>query len=107
MPIIWRKLVARPRNVPTEPRWMPQKRAGFVDAPGPKCYLQRVTAHSSSGLGHRPLKAEIRGSNPLCATTRPGSPCRVDWFKKPALLRGFFGSCCPVSLVESEEFGQV
>ena len=25
-------------------------------------------AHSSSGLGHRPLKAEIRGSNPLCAT---------------------------------------
>jgi hypothetical protein len=27
-----------------------------------------VEAHSSSGLGHRPLKAEIRGSNPLCAT---------------------------------------
>src|SRR5215211_3425457 len=26
-------------------------------------------AHSSSGLGHRPLKAEIRGSNPLCATS--------------------------------------
>ena len=25
-------------------------------------------AHSSSGPGHRPLKAEIRGSNPLCAT---------------------------------------
>jgi len=32
-----------------------------------------VEAHSSSGLGHRPLKAEIRGSNPLCATTRPTS----------------------------------
>ena len=28
-----------------------------------------VTAHSSSGLGHRPLKAEITGSNPVCATT--------------------------------------
>ncbi len=24
-------------------------------------------AHSSSGLGHRPLKAEITGSNPVCA----------------------------------------
>src|SRR5207302_9240877 len=27
------------------------------------------SAHSSSGLGHRPLKAEITGSNPVCATT--------------------------------------
>ena len=26
-------------------------------------------AHSSSGLGHRPLKAETTGSNPVCATT--------------------------------------
>jgi hypothetical protein len=26
------------------------------------------TAHSSSGLGHRPLKAKITGSNPVCAT---------------------------------------
>ena len=25
-------------------------------------------AHSSSGPGHRPLKAEITGSNPVCAT---------------------------------------
>ena len=25
-------------------------------------------AHSSSGLGHRPLKAKITGSNPVCAT---------------------------------------
>ncbi len=25
-------------------------------------------AHSSSGLGRRPLKAEITGSNPVCAT---------------------------------------
>jgi hypothetical protein len=29
-------------------------------------------AHSSSGLGHRPLKAEIAGSNPACATD-PGN----------------------------------
>ncbi len=31
-------------------------------------------AHSSSGLGHRPLKAEIRGSNPLCATSNLLTP---------------------------------
>ena len=31
-------------------------------------------AHSSSGQGHRPLKAKIRGSNPLCATIIPPSP---------------------------------
>ena len=27
-----------------------------------------AAAHSSSGQGHRPLKAEITGSNPVCAT---------------------------------------
>jgi hypothetical protein len=27
-----------------------------------------TTAHSSSGLGHVPLKDEITGSNPVCAT---------------------------------------
>ena len=32
-----------------------------------ECWMP-PTAHSSSGPGHRPLKAEIRGSNPLCAT---------------------------------------
>src|SRR5579883_1074970 len=32
-------------------------------------------AHSSSGPGHLPLKEEIRGSNPLCATcSRPWAP---------------------------------
>ena len=31
-------------------------------------------ARSSSGLGHRPLKAEIRGSNPLRATKRAKTP---------------------------------
>ena len=35
-----------------------------------------ITAHSSSGLGHRPLKAEITGSNPVCAT-RTLSACTV------------------------------
>ena len=29
-------------------------------------------AHSSSGLGRRPLKAEITGSNPVCATNEGG-----------------------------------
>jgi hypothetical protein len=27
-------------------------------------------AHSSSGQGHRPLKAETTGSNPVCATAK-------------------------------------
>ena len=27
--------------------------------------------HSSRGPGHRPLKAEITGSNPVCGTNRP------------------------------------
>jgi hypothetical protein len=68
--------------VPIESRWASLTKAGLVDAPRPKCYLRNVKAHSSSGLGHRPLKAEIRGSNPLCATTRLskmlrfGTPCR-------------------------------
>ena len=31
--------------------------------------LPLCVAHSSSGPGRRPLKAEITGSNPVCATT--------------------------------------
>jgi hypothetical protein len=38
-----------------------------------------IEAHSSSGLGHRPLKAEITGSNPVCATNR--SPLNSDEWK--------------------------
>ena len=34
-------------------------------------------AHSSSGLGHRPLKAEITGSNPVCATKKSWDNCGV------------------------------
>ena len=30
--------------------------------------VTNLGAHSSSGLGHRPLKAETTGSNPVCAT---------------------------------------
>jgi hypothetical protein len=32
-------------------------------------------AHSSSGLGHLPLKEEITGSNPVCATNDEIAPC--------------------------------
>jgi hypothetical protein len=35
----------------------------------PQLLILWDAAHSSSGQGHRPLKAKIRGSNPLCATT--------------------------------------
>ena len=30
--------------------------------------LLKLVAHSSRGLGHLPLKEEITGSNPVCAT---------------------------------------
>jgi hypothetical protein len=33
---------------------------------GPEC--PAGVAHSSRGLGHLPLKEEITGSNPVCAT---------------------------------------
>jgi hypothetical protein len=32
-------------------------------------------AHSSRGLGHLPLKEEITGSNPVCATKDKNTPC--------------------------------
>jgi hypothetical protein len=44
-------------------------------------------AHSSSGLGHRPLKAETRGSNPLCATNSSNFRREPE---KPAFVRGLF-----------------
>ena len=40
-------------------------------APQPSFFrssLRPLKAHSSRGQGHRPLKAEIAGSNPACAT---------------------------------------
>src|SRR3954466_763477 len=35
----------------------------------PPIRAQRPAPHSSRGPGHRPLKAEIIGSNPICGTT--------------------------------------
>ena len=50
-------------------------------------YLAVDVAHSSSGPGHRPLKAEIRGSNPLCATNlEDANPERT--------AKTFQGFCC-------------
>src|SRR5262249_29563626 len=53
----------------------------WVARTGPPCYprapsrLARAPVpHSSRGLGHRPLKAEITGSNPVCGTTPPRPP---------------------------------
>ncbi len=37
-------------------------------------------AWSSSGLGHRPLKAKIGGSNPLQATTNLQKPSSEGFF---------------------------
>ena len=41
-------------------------------------------AHSSSGLGHRPLKAEITGSNPVCAT----KVNIIPWIEAKKLMQG-------------------
>src|SRR6266571_7319474 len=48
--------------------------------------IARSKAHSSSGLGHRPLKAEITGSNPVCATKRPWDPMDVFFRSHPRLI---------------------
>ncbi len=42
--------------------------------PQPEVWYNTETAHSSSGPGHRPLKAEIGGSNPPCATKQARAP---------------------------------
>ena len=55
--------------------WLAPCRGGKIDfsstavvnTPGFLVLLPGV-AHSSSGLGHLPLKEEITGSNPVCAT---------------------------------------
>ena len=50
---------------------------GF-DSSHPSHFRQRITyvAPSSSGLGRRPLKAEVAGSNPVGATRNHKSPAR-------------------------------
>ena len=48
-----------------------------IHSPQPE---DQSVAHSSRGLGHRPLKAEIRGSNPLRPTkTRHKKPPKKTW----------------------------
>ncbi len=44
----------------------------FLIVSGLTLSQQLTPAHSSRGLGHFPLKEEIMGSNPICATIRPG-----------------------------------
>ncbi len=58
--------------------------AGFARAarslvssrPAPTCYtsVRPAAPHSSRGPGHRPLKAEITGSNPVCGTSPTRGP---------------------------------
>ena len=49
------------------------RRARFRVPRGPSAPQGRAP-RSSSGLGHRPLKAEITGSNPVRGTSSPSSP---------------------------------
>src|SRR6185312_16800393 len=48
-------------------------------------------AHSSSGQGHRPLKAETTGSNPVCATScnRIGRELPFTWVSGNSLPFAF------------------
>ncbi len=54
-------------------------------------------AHSSSGLGRRPLKAEITGSNPVCATKfvseKPPEPAGI--VLRGLINWGHFGAIFP------------
>src|SRR3990172_8439513 len=54
------------------------------------------TAHSSSGPGHRPLKAEIAGSNPACATTH------LNLGKAPVRASGCTGAFSVVTMLREE-----
>ena len=55
-----------PPRLARSPFWPGQGRLLYS---GPSAVpLPRPVPHSSRGLGHRPLKAEITGSNPVCGT---------------------------------------
>ena len=57
--------------------------------------------HSSRGPGHRPLKAEITGSNPVCGTTSPASrgTARRGTGRLPAVTRPVLLTCLLAALV--------
>ena len=65
----------RPWNVEIKARYQELSATTFATTQennAVKCICHTAdlyVAHSSSGLGHRPLKAETTGSNPVCATT--------------------------------------
>jgi hypothetical protein len=66
------------------------------------------TAPSSSGLGRRPLKAEVTGSNPVGATTNP----QVGSLKLPTFFvfsnpLVTFGSICLGAFVSECAFGSI
>ena len=74
----------RPWNAEIEARYDELSATTFATTPATtdvKSIGQRSfssVAHSSSGLGHRPLKAEITGSNPVCATNNSGITTRYS-----------------------------
>ena len=45
-----------------------RRRCYHADRPGRLIRPALTEPHSSRGPGHRPLKAEIIGSNPICGT---------------------------------------
>ena len=70
---------------------------GGSTPPTPAISTQRLTyvAPSSSGLGRRPLKAEVAGSNPVGATKYPGQSFVLlafflDWCSQPRKSQELF-----------------
>ena len=63
-----------------------------------------LRAHSSSGLGHRPLKAEITGSNPVCATNVSFQFQFWRTYSMVAWRSGVDWGSCPVDLSSLPQF---
>ena len=91
-------------GVGTARRWREIGDLGILrHRPGPP---GRRAPHSSRGLGHRPLKAEITGSNPVCGTNSVISA-------RSSLGSGFFIACrgphapCPDPTADRDRAGRV
>ncbi len=61
-------------------------------------------AHSSRGLGHLPLKEEITGSNPVCATNAKIAPCFEANFDKQGAYYYSFANKLLIMIFNSRIF---
>ena len=88
----------------------PDVQSRLVATIAPGCYhpgpaassirRRRTEPHSSRGPGHRPLKAEITGSNPVCGTTFLATrvAARAGAARLPAATRRILPTCLLAAL---------